>query len=136
TPAEVPPEQEKLTPDLRELLADAGQAATTRRLEVILALTPEERDDTWRRLLLRAVPGLDLEGRLGPVVTVKAPVKGAVDLAAIPEVAVVRLPRVARPQLQTDPARVRENFQPLQSSGLARLHRLGMRGAGQRVAVV
>jgi len=133
---EIPAGQEKFTPDLRELLADPALAETPLHLEVILAFTPEDSDLTWRRLLFQTASALDLEGRLGPVVTVKAPAKAALALGALPEVAVVRLPRLAQPQLQVDPARARENFQPLQMSGVARLHQLGQRGKGQRAAVI
>jgi hypothetical protein len=135
-PPEVPAGQEKLTPDLRELLADAGRADTTQRLELVFARAPEERDRAWRRLLAQTVPELLLEGQLGPVVTVKAPARSALLLATLPEIAAVRLPRVARSQFQADPGRLRDNFQPLQSSGVARLHQLGQRGKNQRAAVV
>ena len=46
--------EEKLTPDLRARLAGGGDAATPLRLEVILALTPDESDRAWRRDLSAA----------------------------------------------------------------------------------
>ena len=47
-------EDEKLAPDLRVLLAGGGDLSKPRRLEVILATTPEESDRIWRRDLTSA----------------------------------------------------------------------------------
>ena len=69
---EPPKAEEKLTPDLRAVLGGADPA-TPLRLEVILALTPDESDRVWRRELYAAAPGLVIEGRVGPLVSVKVP---------------------------------------------------------------
>jgi hypothetical protein len=130
-PPVVPPGQEKLTADLREALAGAAGA---RRLEVILAVAPTLPDDrSWVQAL--SLPGVTVEGRLGPLVTVLVgDAKTAVQLAALPEVAAVRLPRVAQSSRQ--PEGQRKAVPLLDVSGVADLHRMGRRGRGTRLAVV
>ncbi|MCI0464119.1 MAG: hypothetical protein L0Z62_44870, partial [Gemmataceae bacterium] len=138
-PAELPREQAhllKITPDLRALVAQEGEAARPARVEVILASLPPPGDRSWRRALTTAAPEAIVEGRLGPVVTLLARAGQASDLAALPFVASVRLPRsgapLGRPSL--DP---RANSRDvLQASGLDRLHQLGYRGRGVRLAVI
>ena len=66
-PAEDPGLQ-KLSPDLREKLAGEGGGAARSRLEVILNTTPRADDRGWRESLI-ALPGVAVEGRIGPVVT-------------------------------------------------------------------
>jgi hypothetical protein len=132
-PPAVPEGQEKLTPELRELLADAEGAAKPVRMEVVLAETPAAGDRDWSRPL--ALPGLALEGRLGPLVSVRGqPRPHALELAALPEVTAVRLPRAAQPPAEG--GKGASKWEPLRASGLARLHALGRRGKGIRVALV
>jgi hypothetical protein len=50
-------------------------------------------------------------------------------------VAVVRLPRVAHPELQPAPES-KDDVTPLVASGLVRLHQMGQKGKGTRLAVV
>lgn len=120
---------EKVTTDLREALAaDRGGPL---RLEVILAAPPTDGDANWQRPLLRAAPGLAVEGILGPLVTVQATRAQVPALAALPGVAVVRLPRRAETA-----ARGPGGADSLAAGDLERLHRLGYRGRGVRVAVV
>ena len=132
----VPKEQEELSPDLREVLGDAAAAAKPMRLEVILSGTPDAEDKRFLRMLRLAVPGLIVEGRLGPLVTVVANPDQAPALAAVPNVVGVRLPRLpppTRPALPADQTR----WQPLlDASGAARLQALGRTGRGTRLAVV
>jgi len=144
----VPKEQEKLSPDLREVLTDATAAAKPTRLEVVLASVPDVGDKGFLRLLHGAVPGLIVEGRLGPLVTVIANPTQAPTLAAVPDVIGVRLPRLPQPGRpvsdQPNPpgrtdAGLTENtrWQPLlDASGAARLQALGRTGRGTRLAVV
>jgi hypothetical protein len=135
-PVVVPPGQEKLTADLRAVLDDKDRAARPMRLEAILADTPAAGDHSWRRRLTGAVPGLVLEGRVGPVVAVVLPPAQAPALAAMDDVVAVRLPRPARPGPE-GPGSKSESWKPLlESSGLARLHDLRHRGKGMRVAVI
>jgi hypothetical protein len=135
-PPPVPPGQEKLTADLREVVADAAKAAEPRRMEVVLADQPSDEDSLWRRRLVNGVPGTIVEGRVGPVVTVLLPAAKAPALAALDEVAAVRLPRVA-PTGPQEPGGTAETWKPLRdSSGAARLNDLKHRGRGARIAVI
>jgi hypothetical protein len=89
---EVPKGQEKISEELRALLVSADPATRRQRLEVILATVPEHLDVSWQRTLTGAVPELEIEGRLGAVVAVRARLDQAKDLAALPDVVAVRLP--------------------------------------------
>ena len=66
-------------------------------MEVILGYVPT-RDDPWKRSLGPA--DVAIEGRLGPLVTVRGPAKQADVLAKQDAVSVVRLARPATPQAQ------------------------------------
>src|SRR5262249_1392735 len=148
----------KLSPELRELLGDAKEAARPTRMEVVLAYTPRfvERsegaarcvpggklvlvdtprlvDKDWPVPLL--LPNVIIEGRLGPVATVRAaPEPRATRLAALHEVAAVRLPRLAQITPLTAMGPV-GGWEPLKESGVARLHALKRRGKGTRLALV
>ena len=85
-----PKGQEKLTPELRKLLA--GGKDQPERLEVILTGSPAEDDRGWEGDL-SAIPGLVIEGQLGPLVSVLVSPEQAPDVAALPIVSTVRLPR-------------------------------------------
>jgi subtilisin family serine protease len=123
---------EKISPDLRDLLTK-GKKTDIVRLEIILALTPDDRDRGWWRLLERAAPGLSMEGRLGPLVTGTIPVGAVAELAALPGVSTVRLPRPARPQLVPVKGSAADNSQALRELGV---HRLGIPRKGVRIAVI
>jgi hypothetical protein len=129
TPPAVPPGQEKISSDLRALMADPMEANKQRRLEVLLALTPSAEDRTW----LRTVGSQDvvIEGRLGPVVTVVGNPALAPGLAALPGVVSVRLPRpaVTLPPPAGEWARDGAGRLP---GMLARLQQLGARTPNQR----
>jgi hypothetical protein len=144
----VPKEQEKLSPDLRDLLNDAAAAAKPTRMEVILARVPSAEEQSYLRTLRGVISGLTVEGQLGPLVTIFANPAQAPALAALPNVIGVRLPRL--PQ-QVGPASPRSNpsdrrdagptdntrWQPLlDASGAARLKAMGRGGRGTRLAVV
>ena len=126
---------QKLSPEVRALAAQE-QAGKPERLEVILAFTPAPEDESWHRALTGAAPSILIEGRLGPVVTVLAGPRQAAALAAVPVVSVVRLPRPALVSLIPPWKGPEENSEALRLSGLDRLHALGFRGRGIRVAVV
>ncbi len=134
-PLAIPPGQEKFTPDLRTVFAAGDTATVPTRLEVILGYTPAELDHEWESLF--DVPGVLIEGRIGPLVTIlAAPRTAAPALAAKDEVVTIRLPRTA---LQAPPGPrgpVPAKWEPVRASGLARLHALGMRGRGTRIALV
>jgi len=131
---EAPKGQEKLTPELRTLLPKDKTPGKVERMEVILASTPAEMDRDWLQTLTRAVPDLAIEGRVGPLVTVRGPVTDAIVLAALPAVSTVRLPRSGEPRLvsegRNDPKEV------LSASGLERLHKLGHKGAKVKLAII
>jgi hypothetical protein len=126
----------KVSPELRALMAQEGEAAKPARMEVILAFTPGADDRDWQRALTGTAPGLAVEGRLGPLVTVTARAGEAGRLAALPSVSVVRLPRPARPAVAPAPAAGADNAEALRASGLERLHKMGLTGRGIRLAVV
>jgi hypothetical protein len=131
----VPPELRKVSPDLRPLLGDAGKPDTPVRLEVILGDTPAPDDRTWLETF--EVPGVAVEGRLGPIVTVLASPKLAVPLlVGRPRVAHIRLPREAQHASAGPRGAVPANWTPVGASGLARLHMMGLRGKGTRIALV
>ena len=131
-PPPIPKGQEKIAPELRELLS--AKAPTTARLQVILAHAPQAGDVSYAGLLAQAAPGSSVEGRLGAIVTVRTTIGQALALAALPEVAAVRLPCAARPRLET--ADSVEGWEPMQASGVTRLQVLNHKGRGTRVAVI
>jgi hypothetical protein len=129
------PDQEKFTPDLRALIGDAGKADTPTRLEVILGYTPSGDDRTWRETF--DLPGVAIEGRLGPIVTIlAAPKVTAARLAERSLVVNVRLPRAAQHGREGPRGEVPAKWTPVGASGLANLHALGLRGRGTRIALV
>lgn len=128
----VPANQEKFTLALRTLLGGANASKRT-RLEAILGWTPAESDRTWQRLIEQT--GAIVEGRLGPVVTVVGdPKEIAGKLAALPEIAHVRLPRSGRSHGSQDAVPAR--WEAVRASGLANIHATGRRGKGTRLAVI
>src|SRR5262249_40456108 len=121
----------KISGDLRALAAQEEPM----RLEVILSALPVD-DQAWRRELIAAAPGAMIEGRMGPLVSLRARPKQADDLAKLPTVSAVRLPRPAIVQI-LPPAQVpKDNSEVLRATGLDRLHAFGFRGQRVRVAVV
>src|SRR5262249_35213085 len=96
----VPADQAKIAPDLRGALAEKEEAATPRRVEIILWTTPAPTDRMWQDTLRQAGPDLVIEGQLGPVVSVSVPISRVPTLAALPIVSVIRSPRPARAQIQ------------------------------------
>ncbi|MGE3805418.1 MAG: hypothetical protein AB7K24_12155 [Gemmataceae bacterium] len=125
----------KISPELAKLLGVEGEEKP-RRIEIILNYTPADDDNSWRRELNKTTPNLIVEARLGPLVTLFVPASEAPYLAKFPFVSVVRLPREARPQSQLPRGTQAGNLDALKASGLLRLHTLGHRGNGIRVAVV
>jgi hypothetical protein len=131
----IPAGQEKFTPDLRALFAAGDGAAKPTRMEVILGYTPAPNDRQWEKIF--DVPGVLIEGRLGSLVTILAsPKETAPALAAREEVVNLRLPRTARKAASGPRGSVPEKWEPIRASGLARLHALGFRGQGTRIALV
>ncbi len=130
--AEVPANQLKFTPELRQALE--GDTGKRTRMEVILGWTPDESDRTWQKLVERS--GATVEGRIGPIVTVSGqPKEVAPRLAEMNEIAHVRLPRSGR-AWRHGAEDAKADWKPLRASGLADIHAMGRRGKGTRVAVV
>lgn len=131
----VPDKERKFASDLRELLADAAAAGKRTRLEVILGWTPPDNDRDWLKTF--DLPGLMVEGRLGPLVSVAGVPKDLAPLLAEQEqVVAVRLPRQGRTGIPGPPAEAPEKWQALRASGLAQIHDRGRRGKGTRIAVI
>ena len=121
----------KISRDLRALAAQEQPV----RMEVILSAVPVD-DQAWQRELTQAAPGARIEGRLGPLVSLRASPKQAEDLAKLPVISTVRLPRPASVQILPPSHIPTDNSQVFRAIGLDRLHAAGFRGQRVRVAVV
>jgi hypothetical protein len=131
--ATVPQGQDKLSGDLRDVLAEAGRANKPLRLEILLAEAPPPFDRAWMRPLRAAAPDIAIEGLLGTLVTATVRPELAPALAALPEVAGLRLPRLA--QIAAIRPGV-DQTRAMKASDLDRLSAKGYRGKGNRVAVL
>jgi hypothetical protein len=123
-----PPFLEKLSPELMGLLAEKDGPQTPVSLEVILAITPKDDDPRWVDVLKGGLPGVFVEGRLGPVVTVFTQAGNARRLAALPLVSSIRLQERSRNLAAKDAVFPADNQKVLEQSGVARLHQLGKLG--------
>jgi hypothetical protein len=152
----IPPDQAylaKLTADIRRRLAEEGARDKPLRVEVVLVTAPSDLDHGWRLPLAGA--GALIEGRVGSVVTVLLPQGSRAEtIAAQPDVASVRLPRISSAPPAAQPKKAgpkddkeltRISFQdpktgkavdPLKETGLDRLHALGATGKGIRVVIL
>ncbi len=133
-PPAIPAGQERLDPELRDLLKDAGKNTQPLRFEVLLDRTPGIDDRGWVSALTHGTD-VQIEGRLGSLVTVNGLVGDVLKLAARNEVVGLRLPRLGRSRYQS----LNPTNQPptaVQYSGLVQLHDKGYRGKGARVAVI
>lgn len=136
-PAEVvPADHLKLSPAVRRLLKDKAEADKPRRFEVLLDSVPGEQDRLWERLMIRAVPSIDIEGRIGSLVTIKAKASEMPFLTAVQKVTSIRLPRAAKSNVLTFSQAKGNSEKILQKTGVDLLHRKGHRGKGVRVAIV
>ncbi len=131
----VPDEQRKLSPEVRALVADAGKAANRERFELILSEIPRE-GTTWNQHLVRVTPSIAIEGRLGPVVQVVCPIRSVLDLAALTQVASIRLPALARSAVLTLPNDSAKSDDVLKRVGLDVLHKQGKKGKKVRLAII
>jgi hypothetical protein len=129
---EIPEKEKKFSPDLREYLASPDADKKT-QLEVILDYTPKADNKDWIRPL--EYPGMAIEGRLGPMVAVSGVAKTiAPVLAEVPSVVAVRLARSGNAPSVV--AKKIPKWEPLRDSGLVKLHALGRRGKGTRMAII
>ena len=126
----------KYAPDVRMLLADAAKQNQPIRVEFIAyAPIPDGGRDVRLKIKTR-VPTASIEGAVGPLLTLTA--ANAADLeklAELPDFHTIRLPRwaVDAPKVTAKPF---DAAQFLASTGLAKLHTSGYRGAGSRVAII
>jgi hypothetical protein len=135
-PGRGPAHLDKMSADLWALAGQKGREAEVVRLEVILAFTPGDGQQVWRDGLIAAAPSIFIEGRLGPVVTCLVRAGQAQNLAALPFVSVVRLPRPARIAVDPGVKSDGDNVRAFKETGLEWLHKLGYRGRGIRLAII
>jgi hypothetical protein len=137
-PAATPPEDDeqslKISREIRELASGKTQAKPV-RMEVILTTMPRPGDSAWENELSRAVGGLVIEGRLGSIVTVIAAPGSAANLARLPSVSTIRLPRGASFASPESPEG-QAPWDVLRATGLDRLHARAARGQGVRLAII
>ena len=151
------PHLAKLTADLRRKLAEEGAREKPLRLEIVLTHSPLDLDREWRGPFVLA--GAEIEGRVGPVVTVQVQQGAKADeLAKIPEVSSVRLPRISRTGIPAakpkaepkpddkkltaisyhqdakSPTLPATEIDPLKRAGVDRLHAFGK--MGQKISMV
>jgi hypothetical protein len=129
----VEPALAKLSPDLIALIADEKAANTIVRLDVILFRTAEPNDPEWRSRMMSAA-NLGFEGVAGNVVTIAALAGAARQLAALPEVASVRLPRPAAAAIPS--GGIIRPADALKATHLDQLHTFGGAGQGVKIAIV
>jgi hypothetical protein len=102
-PAEKP-YLEKISPDLRRQMArlPENEGSKVVRIEMVLRTTPEPYAISWRIPFINPPLYMDIEGRLGPVVTGRISYAYLEELARRPEVSTIRLPHLASPILPPD----------------------------------
>jgi hypothetical protein len=131
---EPPKGQEKLTPELRALLPADMQPGPSGPMEVLLSHAAARDELHWQQTLRQAAPGLVIEGRLGPLVTVYGPIGDALALAASPAVSTIRLPRSGEPRLLSDGKNDPTDL--LKTEDVQRLQAFGRKTKRARLAVV
>jgi hypothetical protein len=115
-------------------LADAPPGRIT--VQVALAGTLPEDNQTWRARLKEVTPGLSIDGYLGNFVIGRIPIAEIKAVAALPMVTTIRLPRLTR--VDADPALKfpGDNAKALAQSGVTRLHGLGAKGKGIKLGII
>jgi hypothetical protein len=129
----VEPGLEKLSGDLRALLRKEGASAKATRLEVVL-FEPIRIDSAGWRTWLQSAGTVMIEGQLGQTVSILAPAGIARQLAALPQVASIRLP--ARASEPISSANVVSSNRANTQSHLDVLHSQNARGHGVTVAII
>lgn len=135
-PLGAPKGQEKIAPEVRRLLGQEADAAKPLRMQVMLVQTPTPDDTTWSKAMKAVVPELIIEGRMGQYVAVVAPPTKMPILAALEEVATIRLPPSGTLLVLPHGDAAGADREAINASGLTRLHALGQRGKGVRVVVI
>lgn len=136
-PVGITPASPKLTADARAVVEDPMSVGKPIRVDVILHEEPLAGWRDPRDRLRLSTAGVTVEGKIGPVVTVRVANTPDVNkLAALEMVRSIRLPRAG-----TDTARSHANAtgspaEWLANSKVADLHKLGYRGEGVRVVIL
>ena len=130
----------KISPDLRGLMAGEGEAQKPIRVEIILWTTPLPGGKPWYNVVTGSI---ETEGRIGPLVTGLVAPAQLDGLAALPEVAVIRRPQPAPSWVfpafdSKHPAAIPVDYVPLgrpvaEARPLAQIVR---RHAPQKVAII
>ena len=123
---------QKISPDLRA----AATQQNLLRLEVLLRTTPNTSDINWFHELESAVPGISVEGHLGQIVTVRGMPAIAANLARLPFVSNVRLPRSAQPGRFPIAPSAGGAGDSLRARGIDRLQRMGEHGRGVHLVLI
>ncbi len=126
---------EKISSDLWALVGEKGQDNETVRVELVFAGTLAA-EGRWQNLLKEAVPTLFVEGQVGQVVSVIVNHAQVRTLAVLPGISTIRLPRLARVDVEPTAVLPGNNAKALAKSGLEELHRKGFRGQDVRLAVI
>lgn len=146
----IPREMEKLSPDMREFVALKSDSRKPYRFEVLLQRDPNAvygctacgqppvapADRAWLDRFYNLIPDITVEGVLGSILTVNAPLSAISLLVEMPEVVGIRLPRLAHTVVQTDPGRLITNLAPLTRNGAEKLMGMGQQKGASRVAVI
>lgn len=133
--APAPLADEKLTPELAAIVADAVAAEKPLVVEALLDRDTAGEQASVRRALRAALSGIAVEGLAGPVVTLRLPKASQVKaVTALSEVRHVRLPRVATETVVAVPDAKAGDV--LAATRLKQLHALGYDGNGVTVAVI
>lgn len=129
-----PTDSGKLTADLAAIVADPAAADKPLVVEAVMERDTSDEPAAVRRALRAALSGIAVEGLAGSVVTLRLPKAAFVkNVADLPDVRHVRLPRVATETVVTAAAK---GGNVLADTRLKDLHALGYDGSGITVAVL
>ncbi len=122
----------KISPELRALVENEMDESKYLRVEVVLARVPGENERLWEFPLRSAAQSVLIEGRLGSIVAIRAKAISVHELARLPQVVQVRLPRSGEPlRWPAGPA-----VSALIETRAIQLHDKGYRGHGVKILVV
>jgi hypothetical protein len=152
TPAAVPPQRLRFTPDLRAVFDDAMAVTKPLRVEVVMDRRITETDQEMLRTRLRGFYGREapnpitgkpeqvpavLDGVVGNVATIRF--VQAVDAERFlqePGVASIRLPRAAVETAGAAAGKLTTTAEALSTTRVLDLQKLGYRGQGTRIVVI
>lgn len=127
---------EKISADLWEQVKGKDVLPFPIRVQVgfVGAIAPD--DVGWRQTLQEVTPGFFVEGQLGQFVTGMIRLDHVKRLAAMPNISVIRLPRV--PSVDVDPSiKLKgDNAKALEQTNLKELHARGYQGKGVRIGII